>query len=121
MRNSVPGSTMKQHFPQSYSRRSAVSVLSMLRFVTKFGWLGVLLAGFHSAFGFALMGPFNEAWQVPVIGYNLPGDIGGPKNIGEEYRWNTPTNYYAFEASFLDYFGSNGVRAVEQAIGIINA
>src|SRR5205807_6850143 len=58
--------------------------------------------------------------QAPVIGYALGGDIGTPRNIGEEYRWNTPTNYYAFEASFLDYFGSNGVRAVEQAITIIN-
>src|SRR5262249_50604663 len=50
-----------------------------------------------------------------------PFDIGAPKNLGEEYRWNTPVLYYAFDQSFLDYFGSNGVYAVEQALGILNA
>src|SRR5205814_6182605 len=95
--------------------------LLMLPFVKRLALLAVLLFGFQSAFGFALLGPFNESWQVPVIAYNLGGDIGAPRNIGEEYRWNTPTNYYAFEASFLDYFGSNHVRAVAQALGIVNA
>src|SRR6266850_2059476 len=107
--------------PQLNRAKSAFNAQSMLRFVKSFGWVGALVLGFQSAFGFALQGPFNEGWQEPVIGYNVGGDIGAPRNIGEEYRWNTPTNYYAFDASFLDYFGSNGVRAVEQAIGIINA
>ena len=40
--------------------------------------------------------------------------------MGEEYRWNTPVIYYAFDQSFLDYFGSNGVWAVEQAIAVLN-
>ena len=39
---------------------------------------------------------------------------------GAEYRWNVPVLTYAFDASFLDYFGSNGVWAVEQAIQILN-
>jgi hypothetical protein len=85
--------------------------------------LGVLLLlalGLPSASAFSLMGPINEAFQVPEIAYNIRGDIGAPKNIGEEYRWTTPTNYYAFDTSFLDYFGSNGVYAIEQAIAIIN-
>ena len=39
---------------------------------------------------FALLGPF-EAWQTPELGYNPLGtDIGAPKNLGEEYRWNVP-------------------------------
>ena len=38
-----------------------------------------------------------------------------PKNIGEEYRRNTPVMYYTFDANFLDYFGSNGVAAVDSA------
>src|SRR5205809_969698 len=83
-------------------------------------WALLVLTGLRSASGFSLMGPFNEAFQVPVIGYALPGDIGTPRNIGEEYRWTTPTNYYAFGQSFLDYFGSNGVVAVEQAIALLN-
>lgn len=41
-------------------------------------------------------------------------------NLGEEYRWNVPVLTYAFDASFLDYFGSNGVAAVENAIGVLN-
>jgi hypothetical protein len=41
-------------------------------------------------------------------------------DINEEYRWNVPVVTYAFDQSFLDYFGSNGVAAVQQAIGVIN-
>jgi len=41
-------------------------------------------------------------------------------DINEEYRWNVPVVTYAFDQSFLEYFGSNGVAAVEQAIGIVN-
>jgi len=55
-----------------------------------------------------------------TLAYKQPGDIGGPMDINEEYRWNVPVVTYAFDQSFLDYFGSNGVAAVEQAIGIIN-
>ena len=95
--------------------------ISMLRILNHFGWVAALMLGFPSAWAFSLGGPVNEAYQVSTIGYNLPGDIEAPKNIGEEYRWNTPVNYYAFHPSFLEYFGTNGVNAVEQAIGIINA
>ena len=38
--------------------------------------------------------------------------------LGEEYRWNVPVLTYAFDQSFLDYFGSNGVAAVEKAFQI---
>ena len=92
----------------------------MLRFAKTVGCVSLLVFGLESAFGFSLMGPPNQAWQVPEIAYNLPGDIGAPHNLGEEYRWNTPTIYYAFDQSFLDYFASNGVVAVDQAIGILN-
>lgn len=93
----------------------------MLRFVKTTGCLALLALGLQSASGFSLMGPPNQAWQTPEIGYMLPGDIGTPHNLGEEYRWNTPFIYYAFDQNFLDYFGSNGVFAVEQAIVILNA
>ena len=55
------------------------------------------------------------------LGYAQPGDIGGPMNLGQEYRWNVPVLTYAFDQSFLDYFGSGGVAAVESAIGILNS
>jgi len=42
-------------------------------------------------------------------------------NLGEEYRWNTPLLTYAYDESFLNYFGSNGVTAVQEAIDMMNA
>jgi len=42
-------------------------------------------------------------------------------NLGEEYRWNSPVVTYSYDESFLNYFGSNGVVAVEKAMGILNA
>ena len=81
-----------------------------------------LLSGAQSIFGFALLGPLSvDTWQVPAIGYFLPGDLGGPKNLGEGYRYNTRTLYYSYDANFLDYFGSNGVAAVDQAFAVFNS
>jgi hypothetical protein len=92
----------------------------MLRIAKTVGALALMALGLQSASGFSLLGPDNQSWQTPEIGYNLPGDIGTPHNLGEEFRWNTPTNYYAFDQNFLDFFGSNGVWAVEQAVAVIN-
>ncbi len=85
------------------------------------GFMAALAGGLLSAPAFSLLGPINEGYQVPEIGYGLPGDIGAPKNIGEEYRWNTPVVYYAFDQTFLDYFGTNGVKEVERSIALLNA
>jgi hypothetical protein len=41
-------------------------------------------------------------------------------NYNEWYRRNTPDLYYTFDANFLDYFGSNGVVAVDSAFDILN-
>jgi len=85
--------------------------------------LGGLMPRAHA---FSLLGPFaiagGNVWQVERIGYNLPGDIGGPMNAaaGEEYRWNTPNIFYAYDAPFLDFFGTRGREEVEKAIKIIN-
>ncbi len=68
---------------------------------------------------FSLLGPY-ASWMDALKGYRQPGDIGGPMNIGEGYRWNIPVITYGFDRSFLDYFGSNGVAAVESAITILN-
>jgi hypothetical protein len=40
--------------------------------------------------------------------------------LGQEYRWNVPVVTYGFDQAFLDYFGSNGVAAVEAAIEVLN-
>src|SRR5207249_2381564 len=47
-------------------------------------------------------------------------DIGGPMNLGQEYRWNVPIMYYSIDSSFLTYFGSRGVQEIDKAIKFIN-
>jgi hypothetical protein len=81
--------------------------------------VGVLAAGIWTAHAFTPLGPFKP-WQTGALGYNLPGDIGGPMTLSEGYRWNVPIINYAFDSSFLYYFGSNGVVAVEKAFQILN-
>lgn len=69
----------------------------------------------------SLIGPF-EPWQTPALGFNSSGnDRGGPKNLGDEYRWNIPTIAYGFDRAFLDFFGEQGAAAVEEAIQVLNA
>ena len=91
------------------------------------------LWGGCSVFGFSLAGPVGgtdtittvENYQTPVLGYGLGApnfgvDVVAPKNLGEQYRWNTKTVYYACDASFLTYFGTNGLAAVDAAFAILN-
>ncbi len=68
---------------------------------------------------FSLLGPV-QPWMQATNGVILPGDIGGPMCISNGYRWNVPVVTYGFDKSFLDYFGTNGVAAVESAIAILN-
>lgn len=85
---------------------------------------GAVVFGLQTAWAFSLGGPIangGDAWQVTTIGYGLPGDLNAPKNLGEEYRRNTPTMYYAYDETFLDYFGSNGVVAVDGAFTLLNS
>jgi hypothetical protein len=64
-------------------------------------------------FAFDRVGP-------PAIDYGGTTDLGGSKNLGDEYRLNTPIITYAIDSSFYDYFGSNGVKAVDAAMTILN-
>ncbi len=79
------------------------------------------LAGFQQpARSFSLVGEI-PAWFTDQVGLFPNGaDIYGPVNLGEEYRWNIPALHYAFDESFLNYFGQRGVEEVEKAIQIIN-
>src|SRR6266404_4804702 len=83
------------------------------------GALTVLMLFAIRVEGFALLGPYMN-WMAQTNGYRQPGDIGGPMDIGEGYRWNVPVVTYGFDQSFVDYFGSNGVAAVESAIQVLN-
>src|SRR6266536_2920801 len=69
---------------------------------------------------FSLLGPY-ASWMDEAKSFRQPSrDIGGPMNFGEGYRWNVPVVTYGFDASFLEYFGSNGVVEVERAINVLN-
>lgn len=81
--------------------------------------LGLTFGLATSASAFSLMGP-PASWQSASIGYNLPGDVGGPMNIGEDYRLTVPVLNYGFDATFLNFFGSNGVAAIDAAMAILN-
>lgn len=97
--------------------------------IKSFLWTVFLAFGLQASWGFALLGPlpgyaglpspYGDEWETQPIDYGF-GDVGGPKNLGEEYRRNTPVLYYACDANFLDYFGSNGMAAVESACAILN-
>src|SRR5437868_6810865 len=115
-------------------------MISMFRFLKKFGWMALLGIFLPFVWGFTPIGPsagypglpggWPDAYEVPPIGYNplpaggftSPGDLlsSGPKNLGEEYRRVTPVMYYTCDANFLDFFGSNGVYAVDQAFAVLN-
>lgn len=73
----------------------------------------------NDASAFALLGPYAP-WMEETNGFRLRGDIGGPMDMGRGYRWNVPVITYGFDPSFVSYFGTNGVAAVEGAIQILN-
>jgi len=69
---------------------------------------------------FSLLGPLEE-WQVERVGYGPTfGDIGGPKTGLGFYRINVPVITYAYDPSFIQYFGTNGVAALETMIQFMN-
>lgn len=99
-------------------------MICMRQLIKIFSWIALLAVSLQSARAYSLGGPIGnggDAWQVPVIGYGLPGDLLAPKNLGEEYRRNVPVLYYAYNANFLDYFGSNGPVAIDAAFAILNS
>jgi hypothetical protein len=107
----------------------------MLQSFKKVSWIILLAFVLQTSWAFSLLGPVangGDAWQVEAIAYNpIPANSGappffidalatGPKNLGEEYRRNTPVMYYACDANYLDYFGSSGSAAIDQAFNILN-
>jgi len=94
----------------------------MLRALARLAALAMGLISPVWIHAFSLQGEY-AAYHVDSIGYTWGREvntIGGPMNIGEEYRWNEPNIYYTFDESFLNYFGQRGVDAVESAMRILN-
>ena len=71
---------------------------------------GILLAGVTGANAFTLADGSSGGLNRTIV-----------NNLGEEYRWNSPVITYSYDESFLSYFGSNGVVAVEKAFDMLNA
>jgi hypothetical protein len=101
---------------------------------------GLTLAA--SVHGFSVWGPL-ETWQTAALSYgtrywysinaesNVPPiiignggavtELGGTKNFGEGSRLNTAVMTYAFDYSFVSYFGAEGIKAVNAAFAVLNA
>jgi len=98
--------------------------MKILQVIRTWWWVALLTVGVQPAGAYSLLGPTGnggDSWQVQQLGYPIGGDIGSAKNIGEEYRRNTPVLFYACDASFYGYFGSNGVSAIDGAFDMLNS
>lgn len=92
----------------------------MVQILKRLCFLACVAGVVPMASGFALLGPVNEAYQVGNIGYNLTGDIGAPKNYAEEFRLNRPVMYYSCDDAFVNFFGPEGLSAIDSAFAILN-
>jgi hypothetical protein len=90
----------------------------MFRTLSGFLVAAALLAPMQRAQAFTIVGS-QATWMTASVGYD-GADMGGPMFLGDGYRWNVPILTYAFDDSFLTYFGSNGVVAVEAAMKVLN-
>ncbi len=82
----------------------------------------ILMWGLCPARAFVLMGPPNPGEASPPSGlnFNYTDDFGAPKNLRRFFRWNMPELTYSFDASFVNYFGLEGMDAVHDAFGVVN-
>ena len=77
-----------------------------------------------SALAFSLAGDkAGTPWMTDAYGYDdRPDDMAGvgPMQLNAFYRWNITNLTYAFDQSFLAYFGARGAQAVDQAFAVLN-
>ena len=86
----------------------------------------LLASGLQTSWAYSYGGPIGnggDAWQTGAVGYGLAGDLNAPKNLGEEFRRNTPVVYWACDANFHagGFFGSDGLGAVSNAFVVLNS
>ena len=85
--------------------------------------VALLLLGVLPTRAFTLLGPM-AGWQAPDLGYNIPDsapEYGGPRLRGDEYRLSTPVVTYGIDGSFMEFFGADGARAVDEAFALFNS
>ncbi|HEV2328999.1 MAG TPA: hypothetical protein VGY56_09460 [Verrucomicrobiae bacterium] len=110
----------------------------MRRIIIRTLFAALVVLGCQRAWSFAFLGPLafgpDATWQTVSLGYNQAylnnaypgsanflGDVGGPKNIGEEYRRNDTVIFYAYDATFSGYFGLQGETNADQAFAVMNS
>ena len=92
-----------------------------MRFTVKSLLFAVSLMGFtESSKAFSLIGQSVSEWMANTIGYDEGDAAFGPMNLSEEYRLNVPRIYYAYDESFLNYFGQRGVDEIDKAMALLN-
>ena len=47
--------------------------------------------------------------------------MGGPHALGDEFRWVDGQITYGFDSSFVNYFGTEGIKQINAAMQIINS
>ena len=77
----------------------------------------VLAAAARPAQAFVLIG-LPSANQSVV--FNFTDDMGAPRDIKQFFRWNIPNLTYSFDSSFVNFFGLDGINAVNEAFGVVN-
>ena len=95
--------------------------------------LAVLCLSPIVARAFVLIGPTNPsiasqgrlangaaAGTAAVPNANLGDPLGRPTPVKEFNRWNYPELTYAFDSTFIRYFGHNGMAAVSNAFTVLN-
>src|ERR1017187_4629272 len=113
----------------------------MLRHLKTLLGLTLVMTVVQKDSAFSFYGPV-ETWQTAAISYTtrfwygptfstsnqvlrLPGNVGytepagwGPKNFGQASRLNVGTLTYAYDPSFIAYYGPEGIKAVDAAFAI---
>lgn len=77
----------------------------------------------QTARAFSLAGPVGnggDSWQIAPNGWGPPRDVIAAKNLGEEYRRNTPVMFYTYDQNFRDFYGAAGMASVDKAFTILN-
>ena len=81
----------------------------------------ILLAAVSDAFGFVMIGlPDGNSTAGNGVDFNITDDLGGPKALKTFFRWNMPYLTYSFDLSFVQYFGIEGMEAVNDAFRVVN-
>ncbi len=62
----------------------------------------------------------NAAGGAAVPNPNLDDPLGRPTPVKEFNRWNYPELTYAFDSTFIRYFGHNGMAAISNAFTVLN-